>query len=62
MSKTGKEEICKVTVGNRITIPKWIMNKLELKVGDWLAVFEENGKVIVIPIEFKRAHANDVIE
>jgi len=53
MSKTGKEEICKVTIGNRITLPKWVMSKLGLKVGDWLAIFEEEGKVVAIPVEIR---------
>jgi len=53
MSGLSKEEIVKVTIGNRITLPKWVMNKLGLKVGDWLAIFEENGKVVAIPVEIR---------
>jgi len=48
-----KEEIVKVTTGNRITLPKWVMEEIGLKIGDWLAIFEEEGKVIVIPVELR---------
>jgi len=32
------EFVVKITTGNRITIPKWVVRKLELKNGDYIAV------------------------
>lgn len=43
--------LVKVTHKYRITIPSEIRRKLGIKVGDLLAVEEEDGKIVLIPVK-----------
>jgi len=45
----GKSFACKVLSGNRITIPKEIMQSLNLKVGDLLLKYYEGKALVFVP-------------
>jgi AbrB family looped-hinge helix DNA binding protein len=38
-------------IKGQVTIPKEILKKLELSTGDYIDVTEENGKIIICPVE-----------
>jgi len=48
-------QLTKITRNNQITIPKSIMGKRNLKVGDMLQVSLENGRIVVTPVTVKAA-------
>lgn len=50
----------KITEGNRIVIPKSVMDELEIQAGDSVAIKAENGMLCLTP--YTARHAQDLVE
>jgi AbrB family looped-hinge helix DNA binding protein len=55
--------LVKLTRGNQLTIPKSIIKKMGLKVGqDYLDVRYENGIIYLVPVEVEEKIPQDILE
>lgn len=44
----------KIARGYQITLPSEFRNEFHLNVGNYVEVFEENGRLIIEPVEIKK--------
>jgi AbrB family looped-hinge helix DNA binding protein len=55
--------LVKLTRGNQLTIPKSIIKRMGLKVGqDYLDVRYENGIIYLVPVEVEEKIPQDILE
>ena len=41
---------------SQVTIPKYIVNSMDLNQGDQFEVFEDNGKIVMVPVAIYPEH------
>jgi len=54
MSDPEQYKLVKVTGGGKVSIPGRIRKKYDIKVGDYLAVYEENEKIIYQKLDLEK--------